>query len=46
MKLAWICITKYEEEFENEVELKFEEPERWKYDEIIPIVYAELEREG
>ena len=38
MKLAWICY-----DYDNDVKICFEEPERWLYSKVIPIVYAELE---
>lgn len=40
MKLAWICYVD-DPEF-PEVEIRFEEPERWRYCRVVPIVYAEI----
>lgn len=40
MKLAWLC---YNDEGEGEVEIKFDEPESWQYNKIVPIVYAKIE---
>lgn len=47
MKLAWIC---YEYDYEDERNrdpvplIKFNEPERYRYHTVIPIVYAEVEK--
>lgn len=41
MKLAWIC---YDDDEEYpQVFIKFEEPESYLYNRIVPIVYAEIE---
>jgi hypothetical protein len=37
MKLAWICYNEY-----GDVTIRFYEPERWQYNRIVPIVYAEI----
>lgn len=43
MKLAWLCYTKcFYDGDEPEIIVVFKEPESWKYDKIIPIVYAEI----
>lgn len=45
MKLAWLCyIDEYEDNgfHRKEIIIVFKEPESWKYDKIIPIVYAEI----
>jgi hypothetical protein len=39
MKLAWLC---YQDE-DNEVFIKFEEPESWYYSRIVQIVYTEVQ---
>ena len=38
MKLAWLCYNN-----EGAAEIKFDEPERWQYNNIVPIVYAKIE---
>ena len=40
MKLAWICYNG------NDVTILFSEPEHWRFDRIIPIVYAEIIKQG
>ena len=42
MKLAWICYREDDDEYTPPVIL-FEEPVRWMYSKVIPIVYAILE---
>lgn len=37
MKLAWICYSEY-----GDVTICFSEPERWQFERIVPIVYAEI----
>ena len=37
MKLAWICYNEY-----GDVTIRFNEPEEWQFERIIPIVYAEI----
>jgi hypothetical protein len=45
MKLAWLC---YEYDFDlsastyKDPVILFHEPERYRYDKVIPIVYAEI----
>jgi hypothetical protein len=40
MKLAWLC---YDDDEEYpEVVIRFEEPESYQYNRIIPIVYEEI----
>jgi hypothetical protein len=39
VKLAWLCY----DESDLQPEIRFEEPERWRYRKIVPIVYAVLE---
>jgi len=39
MKLAWLCYT-YDDE--QEIIIVFEEPAKWKYSKVVPIVYAEI----
>lgn len=52
MKLAWLCYNTYDSYSEeeqrdyvgdNDVVIKFEKPEDWRYDKIVPIVYAKIE---
>ena len=44
MKLAWLCYLHWYDKDEDHMPvILFEEPERWKYQKIIPIVYAILE---
>ena len=38
MKLAWLC---YRED--EAVIIEFVQPERWRFDRIVQIVYAEIE---
>jgi hypothetical protein len=42
MKLAWLC---YLHDVDDDIlpVIRFEEPERWVYRKIVPIVYAVLE---
>ena len=43
MYMAWLCYPHaYDDEYEVEPEIKFEEPERWKCDKIIPIQFSVL----
>jgi hypothetical protein len=42
MKLAWLCYTNGYDLDEQEIIIKFEEPESWQYAKIVPIVYAEI----
>ena len=43
MKLAWIC---YDDDEEYpQVYIKFEEPESYLYNRIVPIVYAEIKND-
>lgn len=39
MKLAWIC---YDDAIYPQVIIVFCDPERWRYNRIVPIVYAEI----
>jgi hypothetical protein len=42
MKLAWLC---YLHDVDDDIlpVIRFEEPERWVYRKVVPIVYAVLE---
>ena len=40
MRLAWICYD--EDRIVPQVFVVFEEPERWRYSKVVPIVYAEI----
>jgi hypothetical protein len=40
MKLAWLC---YPYEDNQEVEIAFEQPPKWKYSKVVHIVYAEIQ---
>ena len=42
MKLAWLCYTHTYEDDEQEIIIVFEEPAKWKYSKVVPIVYAEI----
>jgi hypothetical protein len=44
MKLAWLCYTHtYEpDDYLQEIFIVFEEPPKWKYAKVVPIVYAEI----
>lgn len=42
-KLAWIC---YSDEDDDYPTIKFYKPSEYRYYEIIPIVYFEVEKEG
>lgn len=38
MYMAWLCYPHtYDDEYEKKAEIRFEEPEEWKYSKIIPI---------
>jgi hypothetical protein len=41
MKLAWICYTHGHED-DDEAVILFYEPESYRYDKVVPIVYAEI----
>ena len=43
MKLAWLCYLYDEEDDILGPEIRFVEPERWRYRKVVPIVYAVLE---
>lgn len=40
MKLAWICYD--DDAIFPQVIIVFSEPERWRYNRVVPIVYAEI----
>lgn len=42
MRLAWLCYL-HDEEDDILPVIRFEEPERWIYRKVVPIVYAILE---
>ena len=42
-KLAWLCYTTWDDGFGDDLEIKFSEPEEYRYDKVIPIVYFEVE---
>ena len=44
MKLAWLCYPHWHDSGKDYMPvIRFEEPERWIYRKIVPIVYAILE---
>ena len=43
MKLAWLCYLYDEEDDILGPEIRFVEPERWRYRKVVPIVYSILE---
>ena len=50
MKLAWICygFTFDKDDgydLDNPTTIVFKEPEQWKYVKVVPIVYAEIEKD-
>ena len=44
MYMAWLCYPRLQigDDLDQEPEIKFEEPERWRYDKIIPIQFSVL----
>jgi hypothetical protein len=44
MYMAWLCYPSLQmgDDLDQEPEIKFEEPERWRYSKIIPIQFSVL----
>jgi len=42
MKLAWLCYVKTYDLEDQEIVIVFEEPSKWRYSKVVPIVYAEI----
>ena len=44
MKLAWLCYPYHDNDsFDpRDVQIKFQEPQKWEYAKIVPIVYLEI----
>jgi len=44
MYMAWLCYPSLQmgDDLDQEPEIKFEEPESWRYDKIIPIQFSVL----
>lgn len=47
MKLAWICYGNWiDDDDDDDCVIVFEEPERYMYSKVVPIVYAEIKGEN